>query len=573
MKHAIENFIFDERLCVYMHPENIRADFDYSDGREVEERIFRILKETKDHGLFSRELCSRIMDWPTEYHFSPVRHNLLRHYRFRETDQILELGCGCGAITRQLGESGASVTAIEGSKSRAQCAAERCRDLDNVKIYCSNFQDVALTHQYDYVTLIGVLEYSSIYFIGDEPFKQCLEIAKAALKKDGKLIIAIENRLGLKYFLGYSEDHTGAVYDGLQDFYEKSTAYTFGKKEITDLLMQNDFVNIDFAYPFPDYKLPKAVIFDTAFEADKFCISDIISQIKCRCYSFPHKDLPSGSFIWQQLENNGLLEDLANSFLIETSLSGRRKDGFALAKYYTVDRKREFNTETSFMVKDSKIKIIKKRLENLPITQGDTLLHVLSEDEYAEGRSLDHFLTRCMAKNNFKEFIEYFKVWLDFILDNSLVRKNTENVYHSILKDKYIDAKPKNLILRQGVLTLIDTEWEYKKEVTVYSLIIRYLLEVDFKFINRNISGKKDPISKVFDYLKIKYSNKIYKQFELLENDIAGTVYDSCCMSVNGYYPGQGKTAYQLLIYKIKTVLKKIRNKILSIFSPGLRYD
>jgi hypothetical protein len=132
-----------------------KDDFGYSDGAEHEDFILAALASTRDVSLYSEELRSMIKDWPSEYHFSMERHNLLRHVIIRPEMSILELGCGCGAITRQLGESGAKVTAVEGSLRRARSAAARCRDLENVKVYCSNFQDVEFTEKYDLVTLIG----------------------------------------------------------------------------------------------------------------------------------------------------------------------------------------------------------------------------------------------------------------------------------------------------------------------------------------------------------------------------------------------------------------------------------
>lgn len=54
-------------------------------------------------------------------------------------EDVLELGCGCGAMTRYLGEIGAIVDSIEGTSSRARIAGERCRELENVKIHVDNF--------------------------------------------------------------------------------------------------------------------------------------------------------------------------------------------------------------------------------------------------------------------------------------------------------------------------------------------------------------------------------------------------------------------------------------------------
>ena len=58
----------------------------------------------------------------------------MRPLELHSGDKVLELGCGCGAITRFLGEIGANVVAVEGSLARARVAAERCRELTNVRV-------------------------------------------------------------------------------------------------------------------------------------------------------------------------------------------------------------------------------------------------------------------------------------------------------------------------------------------------------------------------------------------------------------------------------------------------------
>ena len=204
MKVSFKEFNYNTDYNVFQNSNNTEP-FDYSDGDIEENRIYNILHDTIDKSCFSEELILKIVDWPTEYHFSPQRHNLLRHFNFKPSDKILELGCGCGAITRQLGETGAQVTSVEGSFRRASCAALRCEDLSNIKVYVSNFQDIAFEQEFDYVTLIGVLEYASLYFESEYPFDVCLKNIQKALKPNGKLIIAIENKLGLKYFNGFSE--------------------------------------------------------------------------------------------------------------------------------------------------------------------------------------------------------------------------------------------------------------------------------------------------------------------------------------------------------------------------------
>src|SRR5690349_13690464 len=91
-----EQFLWDSDLRIFLHPQ--QQDFAYSDGEEVEQRIYAGLKLVRDRSTASVELRDLITDWPTEYHFTNLRHNLPRHIVFRPEEQILEIGAGCGAL-------------------------------------------------------------------------------------------------------------------------------------------------------------------------------------------------------------------------------------------------------------------------------------------------------------------------------------------------------------------------------------------------------------------------------------------------------------------------------------------
>ena len=57
--------------------------------------------------------------------------------------------------------------------------------------------------------MIGVFEYGESYIRSENPYVDFLRIISKHLKPDGKIILAIENRLGLKYWAGCTEDHFG----------------------------------------------------------------------------------------------------------------------------------------------------------------------------------------------------------------------------------------------------------------------------------------------------------------------------------------------------------------------------
>src|SRR5690242_9146255 len=219
MRHQIlsPDYTFDIARRVW-----IRSDYPgigYSDGDEVEQRIAGILNDAHDLTVLSAELASHCTDWPSLYHLSRRRANLLRPLENQlQNASVLEVGAGCGAISRYLGETGAEVLALEGSPYRASIAASRCRDLDNVTVVAEAFHLFKSVQQFDVVTLIGVLEYARKFFPSSrgDSVDAMLARVKNLLKPGGKVILAIENQLGLKYFAGFPEDHTGTCMFGIE---------------------------------------------------------------------------------------------------------------------------------------------------------------------------------------------------------------------------------------------------------------------------------------------------------------------------------------------------------------------
>ena len=83
-------------------------------------------------------------------------------------------------------------------------------------IHVGNFEDIEpeLDTDYDAVFLIGVFEYAASYIHDEDPYGSFLKIIRKHARKDGIVVIAIENRLGMKYFGGAREDHLGEFFKG-----------------------------------------------------------------------------------------------------------------------------------------------------------------------------------------------------------------------------------------------------------------------------------------------------------------------------------------------------------------------
>ena len=108
----------------------------------------------------SDELIAKANDWPTRYHLEPARANVLKALELPAGARVLEIGAGCGAVTRYLGETCALVDALEPVPARATVARERTRDLPNVEVFVGELDDLPDVESYDIVVVVGVLEYA-----------------------------------------------------------------------------------------------------------------------------------------------------------------------------------------------------------------------------------------------------------------------------------------------------------------------------------------------------------------------------------------------------------------------------
>lgn len=233
----------------------------YSDGAS-EDVLLDIVKKHEE-SEFSR-IIYESQSWPVLYHLSHYRKNIIEWFPMEKTDSVLEVGAGCGAITGCLADKAGSVTCIELSEKRSLINAYRNKNKNNIEILLGNFQDVEknLQQKFDVITLIGVLEYAESYIDSKEPYVHFLEIIRRHLKPGGKILVAIENKLGMKYWAGCKEDHTGRYFEGIEGYPCSKGIQTFSKQELEALILSAGFSEYKFYYPYPDYKLPMAIYSD-----------------------------------------------------------------------------------------------------------------------------------------------------------------------------------------------------------------------------------------------------------------------------------------------------------------------
>lgn len=472
-----QNYLFDKRRRVWLSPTS--ESFPYSDGEESENYLLSTLKAAKDVSSSSSEMLNAIRDWPSEYHLSPVRHNLLRSFKFKPADRILELGCGCGSITRYLGETGATVVAVEGSLRRAEITAERCRDLPNVTVYCENLASFSHGDRFDYVTLIGVLEYAPLFIQSVNPVQACLEIARSFLTDKGALILAIENQLGLKYFAGSEEDHMGSPFFGLHDLYSSHTPVTFGRHALLERLRAAGMGLVQFYYPFPDYKLPTVLLAESALSHPELRVADLLARAASGKRGGEYRSMHEG-LAWRAVAENQLVGDLANSFLVFARREGNSPPLDWLAKSFSTSRRSQFWTET--VIRQDAGKLMVQKFSLGAPTQGEIGTSLFfnnpADSTYIQGQLWVAGLWKLLAVNAPPDEVGvWLRPWLAFLRSHAVGGDSSSPSLDFLLPVEFVDCTPFNLILGEdGSLFFIDAEWSAAEPVPAFWVVIRGFL-------------------------------------------------------------------------------------------------
>ncbi len=236
------------------------------------------------------------------YHLSPIRQNVLRWFDFDKKASLLEIGAECGALTGFFCENVQNVVAVDVSKQHSIINATRNNAHENLEIYVGAFADINFEQRFDYVTLIGTLE--------TESFLPTLQKIKTILKPKGKLLLAIENKYGLKYWAGAPEDYTGKLFGGIEGYEGMDKVYTFSKSNLKNCLEKAGFESNRFYYPVPDYKMAMEIY------SEKHLPKPGDIKTISPAYDRPRYEFFDERLAYSSICEDGLFEEFANAFLV-----------------------------------------------------------------------------------------------------------------------------------------------------------------------------------------------------------------------------------------------------------------
>ena len=190
-----------------------------------------------------------------------------------------------------------------------------------IKINKTTMQDMKIEGKFDYITLIGTYEYAPAIIEGEKPYSKFLKVLKEHLNPNGKILLAVNNRLGIKYFVGDKSEHYTKIFEGIESEIREGMPNLLLKRELEKFIKEAEFENYKFYYPVSDY-----INTNTIF-TDDFIPKSNHSKI---IYPVNYDD---GSIIifneintMKQICDNGKFEDFTNSYLVEIANSEIQND-------------------------------------------------------------------------------------------------------------------------------------------------------------------------------------------------------------------------------------------------------
>jgi SAM-dependent methyltransferase len=474
----------------------------YSDGA-VENEILDIVKKYKKEDY--PKVIEKRASWPILYHLSEQRSNIVEWIPMTGKEKVLEVGSGCGAITGMLAQKAKSVTAVDLSRRRSEINATRNKEYDNITIHVGNFRDIEpdLAKDFDYIFLIGVFEYGQGYIGTENPYENFLKMLKKHLSPHGRIVIAIENRLGLKYFAGCSEDHLGSYFSGIEGYSQDSVARTFSRNGLMKIFKKCGFADYHFYYPYPDYKLP------TMIHSDRYLPSYGELQDNVHNYDRDRLQLFNEKHAYETLIADGMYPDFANSFEV---ILGPELN--TIYSKYSNDRADEFKIRTDICLDIAGRKQIRKYPLNdasrdhifalrdayYGLTEryhgGDLEINDCQIDEqdgcaifsYVNGVPLTALFDACLEKDDMESF-------------NALFREYLRRMgYRPEFPVTDYDLIFSNIMVNGPIWTVIDYEWTYGKTIPPREIAFRAL----YCYSLEDRKRKKLDVKKLYEYLELK---------------------------------------------------------------------
>lgn len=424
---------------------------------------------------FYEEVFKKDRRWEVFYHLSQMRTSLLNWYEFEEGSTILEIGGGFGAITGLLCRKCGNVLTFESSELRAEGIRIRYKNTRNLQVIAGEWgEDTFKGKKFDYVFL-NCESFFDKGRVDRQEYIECFRRAKRMLKKEGKLLIAAENRYGIRYFCGEIDPGTDRPFAGINQ-YSQAAGYFFSRNELEQYVEKAGFTDYKFYYPLPGNQFPQLIYSDEYLPQKDICERLVFY------YRNRETLIASERELYEDILDNQVFPFLANSFLVECG----QKENFSDIDYAAVSTDR--GREHSFATVVCKGDIVRKKAlypegkineELILYNLEDILNHGLKivphirtvnglQMPYIKNITCSDHLRNLVLTGDKENFVELLEKLYQQILQSSEHEEQSQSCFPFevnkanlgiVLKRAYIDMVPFNCFYQAGEFYFFDQEF------------------------------------------------------------------------------------------------------------------
>ena len=304
---------------------------------------YEILDLLKQYGS-SPEGIRRALDnesRPEVLHaLSDIRENLLEWLDFTGSREVLQIGSGYGVLTGLLASRCAHVTVMDQADENLAVNRERNKDYSNITYgFRADAEESRPGPSYDLVVIAGLREGQEI--------RDAAAFGASFLGQEGRLVIACENALGLRYLAGGNHEEGFCT-----------------RRQAEEACRSAGLTQADFYYPVPDHRMPISVYSDRYLPGKGEITSSSVS------YDSPRYACLNEEEVFDRLIEEEDFGRFSNSFLIIASRGGGQENTI-FAKYNRT-RREEFRIRTSIRELEGE-----RRVEKAALGRAGSI-HILS---------------------------------------------------------------------------------------------------------------------------------------------------------------------------------------------------
>lgn len=340
-----------------------------------------------------------------------------------------------------------------------------------------------------------VMESNFDLVVADCGFEKLMTAQKAVselfkyLSSQGRMLLAMNNAFGLRYFCGDWDPYTGQSFDGLENYrmaYGKVEdvfrGRMYGAGKVRQWLKTAGFKGVRFYSVLSDLEHPAFL-----FREDFIPNEDLTGRV-FPFYNHPESVFLEEEHLYPMLLENGLFHAMANAYLVECSSDGSLSD----VQHVTcsAERGEEYGIYTiihdgNLVEKKSLSAAGEKRLRDVQANMDEMAAHGIKvvPSEFVDGcirmpfvkAPVGTFYLRNLLRQGKEKFLQAMDHFVDLILQSSEhVKEDVGDGEGVLLRKGYFDMVPLNSFVEDGEFVFFDQEFaidDYPANVILTRLV------------------------------------------------------------------------------------------------------